>query len=84
EISSRGLSAREAERLVRRLRTGDEARGAVAATPRKDPDVARLERELSERLGSKVEIRTRAAGAGNITVHFATLDELDGLLARLR
>ena len=50
-----------------------------------DRDVERLEEELSQRLGTSVEIRTGAKkGSGKLTIAYRTLDQLDALLARLR
>ena len=45
----------------------------------RDPDIVRLEQEVSELTGCPTEI-----GARRITFRFASLDELDGLLRRLR
>jgi len=50
-----------------------------------DRDVARLQEDLSQRLGTTVEIRTGAKkGAGKVTIAYRSLDQLDALLARLR
>ena len=80
QIASRGLSAREAEALVRRLKrpkvTGD--------APRRDPNVAALERELTERLATKVAVQSTGKGRGKLVIHYSSLDQLDGVLARLR
>ena len=79
-VAARGLSAREAEALVKRLSSG--------ATPRKarirDRDVSRLEDELSDRLGTTVEIRHGAKGRGTLVLHYSSLQHLDQLLERLR
>ena len=80
EVAKRGLSARATERLVRsKAKRGERAR---PATP--DPDVARLENELGGRLGAKVRIAHKAKGTGSITIHYASLDALDGILERIR
>jgi len=58
-----------------------------AAAPQRtvDRDVARLEEELSGRLGTTVEIRTSAKrGAGKVMITYRSLDQLEALLARLR
>lgn len=47
-------------------------------------DVARLEEELADQLGLGVQIKLAAKGRGQLTVQFSSLDEFDGLLARLR
>ena len=78
EVVARGLSARETEALVRRLN----------APPREpapaDPDVRRLENDLSERIGATVSIRHGARGAGRLVIRYGSLDELDGILERIR
>jgi ParB family chromosome partitioning protein len=79
-IVQKGLSVREAERLVRR----HQARGAKKATPPADADLVRLEEELSDRLGAPVHIRASKKGAGKLTIAFGDLDQLEGLLSRLR
>jgi ParB family chromosome partitioning protein len=81
EVVARGLSARETERLVKRLLSRGGARRTV---PAPDPDVQRLERELKERLGARVELRQRRAGRGALVIHYTSLDELDGILEHLR
>jgi ParB family chromosome partitioning protein len=79
EVARRGLSVREVERLVNRLLHPKPARA-----PAKDRDVLRLEEELSESLGTKVSITANRKGAGRITIEFSDLDQLDGILGRLR
>ncbi|MCX8145806.1 MAG: ParB/RepB/Spo0J family partition protein [Azovibrio sp.] len=75
-----GLSVREVERLVQR-RLRPPAR-PVEAQP--DRDLLRLEEELSDSLGATVRIRANKKGAGKVTIEFGGLDQLEGLLARLR
>ncbi|MFT5447551.1 MAG: ParB family chromosome partitioning protein, partial [Gammaproteobacteria bacterium] len=48
-----------------------------------DPDVQRLERELKERLGARVEVKSRSRGRGALVIHYTTLDELDGILKHI-
>lgn len=88
EIVARKLSVREAEKLVAREAA---ASGAKAASPARAPaaksrDVLRIEEELSDSLAAAVEIRLRRGDArqGEVVIRFASLDELDGLLQRMR
>ncbi len=81
-VASKGLSARETERLVRRLKT-DRAEGAPARR-QKDPDVRRLEDKLSERLGTAVAIQQGRRGKGKLVIQYTSLEELDGILARIK
>ncbi len=76
-IVRRQLSVREAERLVRA-----ESR-APASRPPPDPNVVRLEQDLSERWGAPVRIRHGARG-GRLEVRYRNLDELESLLTRFK
>ena len=79
EIETRGLSVREVERRVARLKdaTAAPARQAVSR------DILRLEEALSDALGMTARVQTSAKGSGKLTLHFASADELQGLLQRL-
>jgi ParB family chromosome partitioning protein len=85
QIVGKRLSVRDAERLVSQA-TGREAPPARArrGAQRPDGDIARLENELSDRLATRVEIRMRGAARGQLIVDFADLEQLDGVLERIR
>ncbi len=74
-----GLSVREVEQAVRR----GGVKAAAKSQPAKNPDVAKLEQELSERLGAPVTIHQSGSG-GRLTVRYTSLDELEGILAHMR
>jgi ParB family chromosome partitioning protein len=79
-IAAQGLSARESEALAARM-----SRGATARRTRKtDRDLARLEEETSERLGTTVQIRPGRKGSGTLVISYSGLDHLDRLLKKLR
>ena len=81
EVVRRGLSARETEKLVRSKAKGE----TTTVGPRaRDPDVVRLETDLAERLGAKVRIDHKAKGRGSLTIHYSSLEALDGILQRIR
>lgn len=80
DLARRGLSVREAERLVARLTKPQEKKSGE----KRDRDVVRLEEELSDRLGASVKIAANQKGTGRITIEFASLDQLDGLLRRIK
>jgi ParB family chromosome partitioning protein len=80
EVVRRGYSVRETERLVARLLKAA-ARKPVA---RKDRDVVRLEEDLSEKLGARVNIQANRKGTGRLVIEFSSLDQLDGLIQRIR
>ena len=81
EVVARGLSARETEAFVKRMLSPKSASraGKVAG----DADVQRLERELKEHLGARVEIKARSRGRGSLVIHYTSLDELDGILKHI-
>ena len=80
EVVARDLSVRETEALVRRL----SAPPKDSPSRQPDPDVRRLESDLSDRLGASVAIRHGVRGAGRLVIRYTNLDELDGILARIR
>lgn len=85
QVVTRGLSVRETERLVRRYQQREEAGVSVSqATRELDPNVRRLQDELSERLGARVEIQAFARGGGKLLISYHNLEELDGILAHIR
>lgn len=80
QIASRGMSARDAEALVRRMKRPR----VEAEKPRRDANVEALERELTERLATKVAVQASGKGRGKLVIHYSSLDQLDGLLKRFR
>jgi ParB family transcriptional regulator, chromosome partitioning protein len=78
EVVRRGLNVRATEALVRR-------RATQPKPPRRtrDADSAALEAELAAALGLRVTFAARRRG-GSLTVHYATLDQLDRVLKLLR
>lgn len=83
EIASEGWSVREVERRVGELLK--KASPVLRKAARKDRDVARLEEELSNKLGTTVQIKTGARkGSGQLVIAYRTLEQLDVLLGRLK
>ena len=84
-IASESLSVRDAERLVQTTLTGVVPRlntRPPAAKP--DVDLERLESDLSDSLGATVKIKSGKNGRGRIVIDYSSLDELDGILERIR
>ncbi len=83
QVIAQGLSVRQTEALVKRLR---ESRPAASRSrkPERSPDIVRLEQELTETLCAPVSLKHRAGGKGEMTIRYTSLDELDGILERLR
>lgn len=80
-VAEKHLNVRETEDLVRRVLAGEA--GKPSAKP-VDPDVRRLQTDLSERLGAAVKIQHGAKGKGKVVIQYTSLDELDGILERIR
>jgi ParB family chromosome partitioning protein len=79
EAAAAGLSVREVEqRVANALKSTPAAR-----KPRVDRDVARLEEEWSQRLGTSVQIKARGKRGGKLVISYRTLDDLDAYLAKL-
>ncbi|MCA3210996.1 MAG: ParB/RepB/Spo0J family partition protein [Burkholderiales bacterium] len=81
QIVIKGLSVREAEALVARQQQPPGARKSAA---RRSRDVERLEEELADALGAVVRLSADAKGRGKLVIEFASLDQLDGIVQRLR
>ncbi len=77
--SARGLSVRETEALAQQLLKG----GGVARRKKVDRDIARLEEETAEKIGTSVEIKPGKKGSGKLVLHYSSFSHLDELLAKL-
>ncbi|HEU0277371.1 MAG TPA: ParB/RepB/Spo0J family partition protein [Rhodanobacteraceae bacterium] len=80
--ADQGWSVRELEQAVR-LAQLPKSNGA-APRHNADPDVAALERELSDTLGARVEIAPGKGKRGKLVIHYHSPDALEGILAKLR
>ena len=83
QVVARRLSVRETEKLVTRTME-EQANPPAARLKEKSGDIARLEEELSDKLATPVLFKMGAKGKGQMIIDFASLDVLDGVLARLR
>jgi ParB family chromosome partitioning protein len=78
-----GMSVRDAERHVHHLlHPAQHAKRKPRSTL--DADTLRLENELAETLGANVKLEPGRKGAGRIVIHYSSLEQLDGILARMR
>ena len=80
-VIAKRLSVRQTEDHVRGLLAGKSSKPIDAKL---DPDVERLVESLSERIGVPVKITQRKGGKGKLELSYASLDELDGILARIK
>jgi ParB family chromosome partitioning protein len=80
-VATRGLSVRQTENLVNAiLHPASKARRRISS----DRDIARLEEELSEEVGTAVHIKPGKKGAGKLVIAYSSHDHLDDLLSRFR
>ena len=83
QVVSQGLSVRETERLIKRWRADAKAERKAPERPR-DPNISKLEQELAEQLGARVNLSHTSKGKGSLTIRYNSLDELDGILAHIK
>ncbi len=86
QVVQRGLSVREAERMAARSVTSGRvsAPGKGARAQKLDPDAARLQEELAQALGAEVQLEPQRGGRGRLVIRYSSLDQLDGILEKLR
>lgn len=76
ELIAGEMTVRQAEqRSVKKQKPGGK--------PRKDPNIADLEANISNRLGLKVEIAHKGDKGGEVRIAYKTLEQLDDLTRRL-
>ncbi|PCH62513.1 MAG: chromosome partitioning protein ParB [SAR86 cluster bacterium] len=80
-VAGKGLSVRQTESLVRRLLAGADQ---TKSKPIIDPDINKLEEDLSGKLGAKVLIQHTAKGKGKLIFKYNSLDELEGILSHIK
>ncbi len=80
EIAAKGMTVRDVEKRV-----GEWVSRPKPRVPRTvDRDVARLQEELSQKLGTQVQIKQKSKGRGALIVEYGNLDQLDGLIEKLK
>ncbi len=80
EVADKGYSVRETERRVARELNPLKHKPAQE----KSRDLVRLEEDLADAIGATVKVSANRKGSGALTIRFASLDQLDGILKRLR
>ena len=81
EIVQNQLSVRSAEQLVKKLSSAAAAPTKVSA---KDRDVLRLQDTLSQQLGAVVTVDVSKNGSGTLKIRYASLDQLDEIISKIR
>lgn len=78
EIAGKGLSVREAERLVQRQQQPEPKPKA-----KPDRDILRLQEALAEKLGAVVTLKAQKKGRGRLIINYDSLEQLDSIIGRL-
>ena len=77
KVASKQLSVRETEQWIRQL---NQPKKPSTSPPSMDPNIKRLQTDLSDKLGAKTELKCQPNGKGKIIISFNNNDELDGIL----
>ena len=85
QVIDKGLSVRQTEALAKKIKPGagqDISRASARLANRIDADIGALERQLSDLLGLRVKVGHNGK-AGQVTLHYSSLDQLDMICQRL-
>ena len=77
--AKQGLTVRAVEKLVK-----DDQVEKHLAIKKTDPDTLRLQQEIGDRTGAKVEINHQQNGKGKLVFHYNNLEELDGIIKKIQ
>lgn len=78
EVVRRQLSVRETEQLVKRMQRPNKPKPRAV-----NPDILRLQDDLTERLCAKVRIQHGTGGKGKLVIDYNSADELEGIIGHL-
>ena len=84
EVLKRCLTVRAVEKLVRELVAEADGAPAKKTGAVVDPDIERLSQKLGEKLGASVRIQHKATGKGKLEINYASVAELQGILAHIK
>ena len=86
QAAEQGWSVREVEHRVQQLASGKAPTPRVTGKSKATPqaDIVALERELSDTLGSRVDVVNGRGNKGRLVIHYSGLESLEGVLERLR
>ncbi len=78
KVVQKGLSVRETEQLVRRMKNPPSQKAHVL-----DPDIQQLQDKLSEKLCARVKLTHHVSGKGQMVIKYNSTDELEGILVQM-
>lgn len=82
KIIDKRMSVRETENLVKTFLCDEEQ--SAPSSYNVDPNIKRLEQDLSEKLAAKITIQHQASGKGKLVIHYNSNDELEGILEHIQ
>ena len=83
-IANKKHSVRQAEKLIRGIALGNRDQKKTGKQKTKNADLLILERELMDNIGAGVSIDQSSSTTGKLSIRYGSLEELDGLIERLR
>ena len=84
QVISKGLTVRAVEKLVREMASQNDKTSQSKSASVSDPDIERLSQRLGETLGAAVRIQHKSSGAGKLEISYASVSELQGILAHIK
>ena len=84
QTAERGWSVRELEEAARNAQGAAKGKSKPRSAPARDADIVALERELAEKLAARVSVQHGHGGHGKLVIAYHSLDELEGILERIR
>ena len=83
KIIAQGLTVRATEDLVRKLQRNESGIHSKF-TKKIDPDIVRLQENISEQLSAKVLLKHQSSGKGRLIIEYHSLDQLDDLVHKFK
>lgn len=83
EVVAQGLSVRETEKRVNHWQAARPVK-SISSFKKIDPNLAALQKDMSDKLGANVVFQQNAKGKGKMVIRYNNLDELEGILARIQ
>jgi ParB family chromosome partitioning protein len=84
QVVAKRMSVRDTEKLVSKTLADASQTSKTRTLTEKSKDITQLEEELSDALATQVMLKMGSKGRGQLVIDFASLDALDGVIARLR
>jgi ParB family chromosome partitioning protein len=84
QVVQQQLSVRATELLVKQYQ--DQKKGPIKVIQNKhaDPDIVRLQKQLTDRLGTRVILQHQNNGRGKIVIEYHSLDQMEGVLEKIK